>query len=100
MPLLIPLEPASDVRLNITERLKSQLHYFAQPHESTSERGDDTFRFDLDQVACWLEEGSLRLVSPLDTAHFTEVELSEEQESLLEWLHRLQIRLVRIESAT
>ncbi len=49
-----------------------------------------------DQVARWLEEGVFYLVSPLDSANATEVELSEEQEALLSWLEKNGIQHVRV----
>ena len=36
------------------------------------------------------------LVSPLDTANMTEVELTEEQETVLGWLDRNQVQHVRV----
>ena len=36
------------------------------------------------------------LVSPLDSANMTEVELTEEQESLLNWLDKNQVAHVRV----
>ena len=36
------------------------------------------------------------LVSPLDTANMTEVELSEEQEDFLNWLKSSDVRHVRV----
>jgi hypothetical protein len=47
-------------------------------------------------VARWLDEGVFYLVSPLDSANQTEVELSEEQEALLEWLKLHRIQHVRV----
>ena len=43
----------------------------------------------------WLMEGVFLLVSPLDTDNMTEVELSEEQETLLNWLDRHKVEHVR-----
>ncbi len=42
----------------------------------------------------WME-GVFLLVSPLDTENMTEVELTEEQEALLNWLDRNKIQHVR-----
>ena len=44
----------------------------------------------------WLEAGVFFLVSPLDTANMTEVELTEEQEAMLSWLKTNQIQHVRV----
>ena len=48
------------------------------------------------EVAKWLDDGVFYLVSPLDTANMTEVELTEEQETMLTWLDRNQIQHVRV----
>src|SRR5687768_15057119 len=45
----------------------------------------------------WLEEGVFRIVSPLDSANRTEVELSEEQEEWLEWMVREGVEHVRLQ---
>ena len=49
-----------------------------------------------DEVKKWVDEGVFYLVSPLDSANMTEVELTEEQESLLSWLDKNQIAHVRV----
>ena len=41
-------------------------------------------------------KGVFYLVSPLDSANMTEVELTEEQEALLIWLDKNQIEHVRV----
>ena len=48
--------------------------------------GEHEFYFAEDEVAKWIDDGVMYLVSPLDTANMTEVELSEEQEAFLHWL--------------
>ena len=48
-------------------------------------------------MAKWVDEGVFYLVSPLDTDNMTEVELTEEQEIFLAWLHSGKVRHVRIE---
>ncbi len=52
--------------------------------------------FAADEVVRWLDEGVFYLVSPLDTANMTEVELSEEQESLLQWLKDARVQHTRL----
>lgn len=47
----------------------------------------------------WLDSGVISLVSPLDSEHQTEVELSEEHEAWLEWMLRNQIEHIRLQSA-
>lgn len=82
----------------ISARLRGQLVYFASPAGSPGapELGDGEYWFTAAEVEKWLGEGVFYLVSPLDTANMTEVELSEEQEEFLGWLARAEIRHVRI----
>ena len=44
----------------------------------------------------WLDDGVFHLVSPLDSENKTEVELSEEHETFLEWLLANQVELIEI----
>jgi hypothetical protein len=84
--------------LRISGRLRSQLVYFMTPPGSPGvpPLGDDEFWIARKDVAEWLREGVLLLVSPLDTENMTEVELSEEQEVLLGWLETNQVQHVRV----
>ena len=84
--------------LPISDRLRSQLIYFmAVPGApGVPSLGEDEFWIDRGEVDRWLEDGVLSLVSPLDTANMTEVELSEEQEAMLLWLNKEQVQHVRI----
>jgi hypothetical protein len=90
-PLLIPVDRPEVPPRPISDRLRSQLVYFASPAG-----GEGMFLFDPDDVARILDEGAIALVSPLDTANRTEVELSEEQEALLEWLKANRICHARV----
>ncbi len=95
---LLPLDRPDVEPLSISARMRSQLVYFA------NERGADKpplapgeFYFAADQIATTLDDGVLCLVSPLDTANMTEIELSEEQEEFLEWLRDHSIQIVRVQ---
>ena len=52
--------------------------------------------FAREEVKKWLDDGVFYLVSPLDSANMTEVELTEEQEIMLNWLDKNQIAHVRV----
>lgn len=97
-PRLIPLEPEGIPPRGISPRLRSQLVYFGEhiPDDSAAP-GSGEYRFEPSQVEAWLDDGVISLVSPLDTANTTEVELSEEQEALLEWLKAHRILRARVE---
>ena len=82
----------------LTPRLRSQLVYFMTVPGAAGvpDLLENEFWFDPTEVARWLDDGVIDLVSPLDTANMTEVELSEEQESFLEWLQSKQVAHVRV----
>ena len=84
--------------LPISARLRSQLVYFMTPaaSEGVPTLGENEYWFDQEEVAKWLDEGVFYLVSPLDTANATEVEITEEQEAMLLWLKRNRIQRVRV----
>lgn len=82
----------------ISPRLRSQLVYFgaAAGSEGVPSLGDGEYWFRTEEVDRWIDEGVFYLVSPLDTANQTEVEISEEQEALLLWLRDQGVRHVRV----
>ncbi len=84
--------------LTISPRLRSQVVYFMTPAGSAGvpQLGENEYWFAKGDVAKWLGEGVLCLVSPLDSENFTEVELSDEQEIMLEWLSANRIEHVRV----
>jgi hypothetical protein len=98
--VLAPLDRPEVAPLPITDRLRNQLVYFMSARDTPGipPLGDDDFWFDPAEVAKWVDEGVFYLVSPLDTENMTEVELTEEQETLLAWLHSGQVRHVRLET--
>ncbi len=82
----------------ISSRLRSQLVYFAAAAdaEGVPPLGDGEYWFRPDEVDRWVDEGVFYLVSPLDTANMTEVEITEEQEALLLWLRDQRVSHVRV----
>ena len=50
----------------------------------------------LPDARAFLDEGVIRIVSPLDSDNQTEIELSEEQENWLEWMTANTIEHVRL----
>ncbi|QDV36159.1 hypothetical protein [Tautonia plasticadhaerens] len=97
-PRLHPVDRPEVPPRPITERLRSQLVYFRSASDAPGvpPLGPDEFWIAREEVDRALEEGVILLVSPLDSENFTEVELSEEQEALLEWLRRHQIQHLRV----
>ena len=94
---LVPVDHPEVRPLPVSARLRSQLVYFMSPTAALGvpALGENEFWFARDEVAKWLDDGVFYLVSPLDTANQTEVELTEEQEAMLFWLSRNQIQHVR-----
>jgi hypothetical protein len=83
--------------LPISTRLRSQLVYFmtSSGTQGVPSLGENEYWFARDEVTKWLDDGVFYLVSPLDSANMTEVEITEEQEAMLFWLNRNQIQHVR-----
>jgi hypothetical protein len=84
--------------LAISTRLRSQLVYFMTPRDTPgiADLGENEYWLAGSEVARWLNDGVLLLVSPLDTENMTEIELSEEQEVFLGWLDKHQVQHIRV----
>ena len=97
-PILQPLDRPGVPPRPITLRLRSQLVYFmASPNEpSAPELGENEYFFAQAEITKWLDEGVFYLVSPLDTANMTEVEITDEQESLFDWFTTNQVQHVKV----
>jgi aspartokinase-like uncharacterized kinase len=97
--LAVPLDQPGVAPRALSPRLRSQLNYFMSPAGSPGipPLGEHEYWFAASEVARWVNEGVFFLVSPLDTANQTEVELSEEQEEFLNWLSRSGIQHVRVD---
>jgi hypothetical protein len=95
---LVPIDRPGVAPQPISARLRAQLVYFTAASGSNGVPilADGEFWFKADEVARWADEGVFYLVSPLDTANMTEVEISEEQETLLNWLKNESVQHVRI----
>jgi hypothetical protein len=96
--LAVPLDRTGLAAKPISPRLRTQLIYFASPSGASGvpSLGENEFWFSAAEVERWLNEGVFYLVSPLDTANMTEVELTEEQEDFLDWLKRQGVQHVRV----
>ena len=93
---LVPLDHPNVKPLAISLRMRGQLVYFmAAPSAGMPALGENEYRFVREEVRKWLDDGVFYLVSPLDSANMTEVELTEEQEIMLNWLDKNQVEHVR-----
>ena len=97
-PMLVPVDRPNVPPLSISGRTKSQLVYFMSTPNSPGvpPLAASEYWFARSEVTRWLQEGVFYLVSPLDSANKTEVELSEEQEAFLQWLDQNRIEHVRV----
>jgi len=97
-PSLHPIGRPDVAPLSISSRFRSQIVYFAAPPDAAGlppmAEGEIFFREG--EVERWLDDGVLLLVSPLDTDNMTEVELEEEQETVLNWVKSNNAWHVRI----
>ncbi|GAC1449701.1 MAG: hypothetical protein NVSMB9_33680 [Isosphaeraceae bacterium] len=96
--LVTPVDVEGVAPREISPRLRSQLVYFqqAQGTPGVPPLREDELWFDPVEVARWIDDGVFFLVSPLDTANMTELELSEEQEDFLKWLQTHAVQRVRL----
>src|SRR5215469_5368970 len=97
-PRLLPVDRPEIAPLPISTRLRGQLVYFMTPVGSAGvlPLEENEYWIAREDVAKWLAEGVFYLVSPLDSANSTEVELTEEQEAFLAWLNKYGIQHVRL----
>jgi hypothetical protein len=95
---LVPLDHPNVKPLAISLRMRGQLVYFMAAPEAAGmpALGENEYWFARDEVRKWLDDGVFYLVSPLDSANMTEVELTEEQETMLNWLDKNQVKHVRV----
>ena len=95
---LIPVDRPQVPPLVISARMRGQLVYFMAGPSAAGMPvlEENEYWFARDEVKKWVDEGVFYLVSPLDSANMTEVELTEEQEILLNWLDKYEIAHVRV----
>jgi hypothetical protein len=96
--MLFPVDRSGISPLPISARMRSQLAYFMTTPSSPGvpPLKENELWIARDDVARWLADGVFYLVSPLDSANKTEVELSDEQEAMLAWLDQNRIQHIRV----
>ena len=94
---LVPIDQKQVSPLPISARMRGQLVYFMAGPTAAGmpPLGENEYLFARDEVRKWIDDGVFYLVSPLDSANMTEVELTEEQEVMLNWLDKNQVAHVR-----
>ncbi len=90
-PTIAPLE--------MPDRFKTEVVYFMTPagEPGVPKLGQGEYWIRLDQSREWLDSMVLEVVSPLDAASKAEIELSEDHETLLDWLVSNEVEHVRLE---
>ena len=83
-------------------RFRHDVTYFCTPAGqpgAPATLGEREFFVRLDDARQVLDDGVIRIVSPLDSATTAEIEITEEQEAWLDWMIRNEVEHVRLESA-
>ncbi len=86
--------------LEMPARFRRDIAYFMTPageRSAPARLPPGEYWIDPDEARCWLEEGVLDVISPLDSGRQAEIEISEEQEMWLRWLIVHNVRHVRLE---
>lgn len=82
------------------DRFRHDVTYFATPagvQDAPPTLGAREYWIRVDDVRRVLDDGVIIIVSPLDSASRTEIEITEEQERWLEWLLQHGVQHVRID---
>lgn len=80
------------------KRFRHEITYFMSVNPGESGLPEGEYRVSLEDARRWLDDQVFELISPLDSEHPTEIELSEEQEAWLEWMVANQVEHVRLET--
>lgn len=101
MPVFVHAVGRDDVEpYSMPDRFRHEIAYFMSVPDGAAvpQLPAGEFWVRLAESELWLDEGVFTLVSPLDSASRTEVELSEEQEAWLEWMLANRIEHIRLAS--
>lgn len=99
MPVLVyPVDQPQIPPLSMSDRFRHEVAYFMSiPGEGgVPNLPPGEYWIGRENAQVWADEGVISLVSPLDSENRTEVELSEEHETWLQWLLDHQIQHVRL----
>jgi hypothetical protein len=99
MPTLVYAVARPDLApLEMPDRFRHEIAYFmALPGgEGVPPLKEREYWVRLEDARRWCEEGVICIVSPLDSEHHTEIELSEEHEAWLDWLIEHQVEHLRL----
>jgi hypothetical protein len=85
--------------IEMPARFRTDVAYFMTPAgvRGAPKLAAGEYWISLDEARRWLEEGAVEVISPLDSGHSTEFELTDEQENWLRWIIEHEIQHVRLE---
>ena len=98
MPILLYCVNRPDLApFRMPDRFRQEIAFFmtSEGEGGVPKLGAGEYWVRLADAKSFLDEGCLRIVSPLDSATRAEIELSEEQENWLEWMVANKIENVR-----
>ena len=102
MPVLIQAVASPELApFRMPDRFRHEITYFMTPagdHGVPKLPAGEYWIRQVDAQTC-LDDGVVRIVSPLDSDSKAELELTEEQEAWLEWMVAHGVEHVRVESA-
>ena len=83
------------------DRFRHDVAYFMTPsgEQGAPQLAAGEYWIRLEEARKWLEELVVLVVSPLDSTSKAEIELTEEQESWLEWMIENNIQHIRVQSS-
>ena len=98
MVQVIPIDQPSVAPLQMPDRFRKEIVYFMTPAEGDGAPalGKNEYWIRAHDAVKWLDDGFFSLVSPLDAESVAEIELSEDQETWLEWMVQHNICTVKI----
>ena len=82
------------------DRFRHDVTYFCTPAGGAgapAKLGEREYWVRREDAERTLDDGVIRIVSPLDSASSTEIEITEEQEAWLAWMIKNQVEHVRLE---
>ena len=101
MAILVHAVGRSDVpAYSMPARFRHDVTYFCTPagEAGAPDRlGAREYFVRLDDARQVLDDGVIRIVSPLDSATTAEIEISEEQEDWLRWMVQHEVEHIRLE---
>jgi hypothetical protein len=100
MPITVTAVDRPDVpAISMPDRFRHDVTYFATPpgmQDAPATLAEREYWIRSEDARRIFDDGVITIVSPLDSASRTEIEITEEQERWLEWLVRHQVQRVRL----